>query len=410
MKGMGHMENRRRAARRKRALEGVTLVEVLITLLILAAFGGVAVAALWMFIGGYSQSSDYVTARQELEMAFQRVGDEITNIALGMPNNRQGDGDFAESFRAASSPESRSPVMGMMGRMGEAWGGPLTLRLHPDDDAPDYANESLIVKKTLSYGSANVYVGDELLYAWAVPATIGSGRDAARIKVGNQQVGEFSQGDARVFTVDQPGALQALADFRYKYRPAGIVAGNGTPVSPRSWIVFPGLHVPLLIEGWRDAAGNTRGGPEATSGVNTLTLRMAPGSRIKFNSFLSGFEEIHLVQACRIYVNKEGDLVQETYNGDYRTTGKAPNAAGSHVDTLAHNVANVCFMFEPEGRLLTMYLAVRGGDADPIGGGGGAPSGWPSVPDPETNSKIRLPVDDSSRRVLIGSRTWRIRN
>ncbi|MDR3230695.1 MAG: type II secretion system GspH family protein, partial [Synergistaceae bacterium] len=108
---------------RPKSLRAFSLVEVIISLLIMSIMGAAVVGSLWWVSSVFSQTEDYTAAYQEIESVFQVVGGQITNAGLGMPNNKGEGGSFAESFRSPGSP----PIMSLLGNKEEAWGGPVTI-------------------------------------------------------------------------------------------------------------------------------------------------------------------------------------------------------------------------------------------------------------------------------------------
>ena len=131
-----------------------TLTEVLIALIIVGIVGGSILVALYSFLDSYSHTEDYTTAREEIENALGALSSQLSNAGLGMPNNRDDKGSFAVAFAKGDS-ITVAPVMSLMGKKGEAWGGPITVATH---DLPDGA------VKTLDSG---YYAGPELYYVFA---------------------------------------------------------------------------------------------------------------------------------------------------------------------------------------------------------------------------------------------------
>ena len=392
---------------------GFSLVELLITMLILLVIGAAVLTAFWVFWGAYYTNRDHTDAREEMEYAFQILGADITNVGLGMPNNKRGDGDFSEAFRGSGNPAlGNSPVMWIMGERGKAWGGPIMLRWHPEDDATDYGNEDRKVRETVAYGDRQVYVGNELFYTLSVPVAVTDGAEPSVLKVGDGRTGRFQRGDIAVFTPLQENGVRALVDFNDGGRPAGIVAGNDTQRSVRSWLAIPGLNVPLLVEGWIDDVGVSEGNPAPSSPNNSLTLRLAPWSGVNLAGVLGGYEELRAVKSVRVFRNARGELVQEVFGDDYEPGGDAPTSPSSYTQVIANGVSGVVFVFDPVGRTLEMHLATRGYEGEPATGGAGGvqPPAWPVTGDASVNGKIALPDEDLGRRILTGSRIWRIRN
>jgi hypothetical protein len=132
-------------------------------------------------------------------------------------------------------------------------------------------------------------------------------------------------------------------------------------------------------------------------GDNSIDLQLAPNSTKPLQGVLGGYEELYVVQACRLYVNTQHELVQEIFGSDYTSSSAGANT----VNILTRNVAGMFFRFDQENRLLTMHLSVAGEEAAPAAGAGTA--AWPSFAPP-------LPLWASRRRIETQSITWRIRN
>ena len=390
-------------------LRAFTLTELLISIVIMTLLGGAAIAAFLLISGVFSQTEDYTAARQEIEFVFQTIGREVSNISLGMPNNRGGKGTFAESFRGRNG----SPIMAQMGNLNEDWGGPVTLGLQPPVTGNNYGDAGK-VKTRVSFNGSQVAVGTVLFYAWGVPMTTTIGNVTSVLKADSKNWGPFgtdgTSPETLVFELVQPQGVQALIDFQYDGRPAGIVAGNSSQVDMRTWTVFPTLRLPMVVEGWVTHAGATGGTPLAGSPPNSVTMTVAPGSKKALSGFLSGFDEFHSVQACRIFLNDKAELVQEIYGSNFLPDPGEVFSKSSTVKVLAHNIAGVCFVYDSERRLLTMYIAARG--ITPLDGGhqNVQPRSWPVVLDTDVNNRIKLSSDDMAYRVLVESKTWRIRN
>ena len=397
--------------RRSRAY---TLIEILISVMIIFIIGATAMTMFWVIWASYWGDRDYIDAREEVEFAFQLLARDMTNISLGMPNNREGSGDFSESFRGDGGNDANSPIMFFMGQDGAEWGGPILLRWHPDGN-PDYFNNSHRVTTTINYANNDVYVGNELIYATAIPATFTMGGVRSTLKVSADNVGNFSNGDTRTFTILQEEGVENLVAYNAGIddgRHAEIIAGNTTQRNPNSWLVLPGLQLPLRIDGWRINSSSSAGAAPAID--NSLQLTVAPNSSLPLTGTLGGLEEIYLVKAARIFVNENRQLVQEIYGENFDDVPSgSETATRSTVRRLADNVADVVFIFDPAMRTLTMHIAVFGNEVEPIGGGGARgvqPALWPVTGDTATDDNIALPDELLQRRIVIGSRTWRIRN
>ncbi|MDR2523600.1 MAG: type II secretion system GspH family protein [Synergistaceae bacterium] len=415
-------------------LKAFTLIEILISMLIFGILSGVILTAFWIFWGVFYQTEDHTTGRGELEYVFQSIGREMTNVSLGMPNNRKDTGfvagSFAQSFRVNSFPEltnPENPITAYMGEPGQKWGGPVTLADFNGANPP-YDNFQTTMVRTEH--EPNVYVGPQIYYAWSEPVfgTVGGVR--VPIKVGrvdnsfNSQVGNYETNGTMFPNPIQAGYFKSdnienssgskstmryfyfasnedivgiLQGFQTDNRSAGLKISNGADM--RSWIAFPTLRIPLLLRGY--TRGNTSYGrlPASVQGrpqPNVIGLQITPAS---MDNPLGGFEEVHVIQVCRLYVNANRELIQEFF-ADCSTAAAARNTAVTRV--LARNVAGMCFRFDRENRLLTMYLAVRGEEANPRAGAG-KPLIWPDFAPAFSAADLRY-------RIFAQSMTWRIRN
>lgn len=382
-----------------RHLQAFTIVEVLIAVIITTLLGGIAVTVMWLFFGTFSQVDDHSSSTQEMEFAFQVLGRQFTHIALGMPNSRVASvspdlalSTFSESFRTNTG-AGNHPIMELMGRFPHPGrnSGPLVI-----GKAHTYkpGEAGWIVDQETTLGTATGFSGPTLYYTWAVPMT--SGGSTLKVDRSAARTG-WQNGEAGTFTLLQPGGVTGMVNFHSDGVPAGVTSSGD--FDTRSWIVFPTLRIPMLVTGIHEAQ-------------NRITVVLAPGIRATTNltmtGTLGGLEDIHLVRSARVYVNDRKELVQEFYEGqDYTTTP-------GRREVLAHNISSVFFFYDPARRLLTMYVAARGSErqSSALSAGLWPPSsedfggaGWP-----DTFSEIRLSSEDSQYRVLVGERTWRIRN
>jgi hypothetical protein len=356
---------------------GFSFAEVLIALLIMAVVGAAMLGSLWILSTFLSQTEEYAAAQQEMETAFQTIGAQIGNAGLGMPNNKEGQGSFAESFYSAATP----PAMAAMGAKSEDWGGPVTLATAPDLKADSFVTG----KRTLPDGQ-EVYAGPVLYCAWSLPTGV-------RVKALESPGSEIAQGD-EVKLQFSGGDMEILESFQYDGREVGISQKNSPPASKastRRWITFPTARVPFWLSGWDNGGVSRAGGSDGQ--VNGAVAVMAPESRMGFNRPLSPYEEVHLVQFCRLYL-KDDELIQEFFD-----TGLQP--ADRVTKVIAKGIAGLYFTFDPEKRLVTMYIAARGNT--PASGGSASPADWPEFAPPISASNLKY-------RILTGIIRWRIRN
>jgi prepilin-type N-terminal cleavage/methylation domain-containing protein len=356
---------------------GFSLTEILIASLIMAIVGVAILGSLWILSGLLAQTEDYSVTQQEMETAFQTIGNQIGNAGLGMPNNKEGQGSFVESFYSAATP----PVMASMGAISKDWGGPVTLATTPDLNPGSFVT----VKTTLPDGQ-KVYAGPVLYYAWSLPTGV-------HIKAPEFPGTEIAQGD-EVKLRFADGDVNILESFQYDGRAVGISEKNSpaaSKASTRRWITFPTTRVPFWLAGWDNGGASRAGGSGQT---NSAVAVMAPESRMSFYRTLSPYEEVHLVQCCRLYL-KNGDLVQEFFD-----TGLQP--ADRIAKVVAKGIAGLYFTFDPEKRLVTMYIAARG-TAPRASGDSVSPSDWPEFAPPISASDRKYPI-------ITGAMRWRIRN
>ncbi|MDR2179220.1 MAG: type II secretion system GspH family protein [Synergistaceae bacterium] len=388
---------------RKRAARAFSLVEILVGLLIVSIVGAVIVQTLWLIMSVFSQTEDYTIAHQEIEQTFFRLGGQITNAGLGMPNNKMGVGSFASAFHHLTSP----PIMGIMGDFNETWGGPITLANTLSLDQTAFVKTADV---TLPDGR-KIYGGPVLYYAWSVPTgvhirrafDIAGNRDLAPISEALSDSDVKSGTQVRFSLLHDASDITHLEQFRSPYdgRQIGLSMNNTTNnalASTRRWITFPTLRVPFWVSGWNNA-GTKKGNGE--NEPNTLTTAMAPGAEIlsadMFTRVFANYEEVHLVQACRLYLD-HGTLVQEFFDTGYA------NASDRVKVDVAQGIVGLYFTFDAERRLLTMHIAARGNDPMPVGKKASIPLAWPNYPGAAIASA------DLHYRVLTSTMTWRIRN
>jgi hypothetical protein len=341
-----------------------SLAELLVVIIIASIVGGTAVTVLGLVFGMFGQLNDYMAGREEIEFVIQSIGREITNIGLGMPNNRQGRGSFASAFHTGPS----APVMAQMGAPGQSWGGPVTLGVKNPGDL--YTSAQMVTAMTTA-GSKTFYQGPELYYAWAVPTGIKASLRGEEGTIRNDQDLVL---DVHPHDGSRSG-LDVLRNFRYDGRNIGIVADGGRNLS--SWILFPSLRLPMLITGIDESAAQ-------------LKVRVAPGSPQALSAPFMGLDEVFLLQVARLYRNDRNEMVQLVFGSDYT------NPATTTKKILAHNIVGLHFTSDPTLRLLTMHIAAQGEEAR----SGADAAGWPAFAEP-------LP---KGRRFVVEQADWRIRN
>jgi hypothetical protein len=343
---------------------------------IVAILGGAIITIWWVFFDVFSQTEDYGGTRQEVEFIIQVLGREITNVSLGMPNNKLGNGrdSFAEAFRRSDVFSEMNPIMEQMGDSSltnREWGGPITLA--SSDDPPSVANK---IQHTTIVNGVDVYVGTCLYYAWGVPTGL---------RVNKDQTGEFKSGQSRTFTIIEPDGMERLRAFQYEGRASGILDVTEGKNSARCWMLFPTLRIPMLIRSISE---------------NTVTVELTPSITGR-GGHLGGLEEIYLTQVRRLYVNSAKELVQEDMGGDFM------DASTRNPRVLARNIAAVGFTYDRSTRIVSMYIAVRGANPKTISvsvnGVYDGPTGWPEEFPP-------LSAEDLQYRIVVENLVWRIRN
>lgn len=341
-----------------------SLTEILIAVIVVAIVGGALVSAFFSFSLSYSHTEDYTTAREEIENALGALSSQLSNAGLGMPNNRDDKGSFAVAFAKGDS-ITVAPVMSLMGKKGEAWGGPITVATH---DLPDGA------VKTLDSG---YYAGPELYYAWAVP----------RSGLVSPDFGKAMR---------KPSGLSTFENYEVLSEDRGYWSGDSLQLkmirgatgataiaNAGEWVVFPSFGAPLWVK---------------QSMPSHTTVLVAPGAhkeKVLLGGLLYGLEEAHCVRAARLRV-VSGELIQELYE-------TPPQDRPNRVKVLARNIVGAWFRFNPKNRILSVSLAAKGlNTTEARHASGRRPRGWPiGAPDI---------VDGRNHRILVESMTWRIRN
>jgi hypothetical protein len=181
-----------------------------------------------------------------------------------------------------------------------------------------------------------------------------------------------------------PGGLY-LQKFQHDGRGVGLETANRGK-NTRTWLLFPTLRLPMLVETLKD---------------DELAVAVAPEDELAVRGTVMGLDEIHLIQAARLYRNANNELVRVTFGSNYTDDPDDLNPNDNTEDILARNVVGLHFIYNPESRLLTMFIATRGQEEDGLNKASGPL--WPSL----------LPPIDSAHlgyRISTKSLTWRIRN
>jgi type II secretory pathway pseudopilin PulG len=380
-----------------------SLVELMISLMIVAIVGGVAVTAFFITYGSYRQSDDLVTAAQEIELAMAALRPQFTNIGLGMPDNSQKNGSFNISFTGPNN--THQPIMAYMGditRDNRDWGGPVTLgNGNAHNDVKVATN---FIQDRINNNNDEVFAGRELFYTWAVPTGMRVHRSSEW--PGNNDRTWFTSDPSEPvinFMMLNDGDVGRLVDFTHDYgRKIGIVSED-RGANIRSWFLFPSFGIPLLVDEY-DFVTN----PIDIS-QNTIRARVSPYSvtnhpfgvsnDLRLGGSIYGLEEVHLVQTACIFSDGK-DLIQRIYGNTIR----------NHTDrVLATNVLGVYFVFNDERKILTMYTIARGNSRSEVSQAYNREylrSKFPSY----VNTNDLVPAADMGYRMLVESMTWRIIN
>jgi hypothetical protein len=253
------------------------------------------------------------------------------------------------------------------------------------DVVSELRNFDTMVKTPVSAGS-DIYVGPQVYYTWAEPIVLRDGGARFPLKVRPPADGniDFKNGDVKHFSFVFPNSAATALNFTLdEGRSSGLAPSSGKDM--RSWVTFPTLRIPMRVV-------------TVNTGDNSIDLQLAPNCTKPLAGILGGYEELHVIQACRLYVNTNHELVREIFGSDYTSSAATANT----VDILAKNVAGMFFRFDQANRLLTMYLAIAGEEVSQATDLG-APAAWPSFAPPLPSWALR-------RRIEAQSITWRIRN
>jgi len=364
------------AARKTR--KAFSLTEILISLIIIGIVGGAAFSGMWFAFNAFNQIEDYSTAEREIEQAIQRLSREFALIGLGMPNNADGLGTFALSFRGGAMPLPPQPITAFFG---PPHGTPL-----PDDE---WIRGGPVTISNLGVGNMPApappfnqtsFRGPELFYAFGIPTGV-----TARI-TGADQVSYDGVLNLELFgSTVVPGA-DILTNFRWQGRDIGLQTvalppqgAGGNVASLRSWVLLPTLRVPMRAD---NIVGNTLTVTVAPMQGNTAGL---PGIQRP----VMGVDEVLLMLAGRVFLDTNTNELRRTL---------FINAPMSGVDfpteTLARNIIGLHFTFDHEERILTMDIVAQGIHRGQTGREVVGP--WGTI--------------QTDRRVVVRSISWRIRN
>lgn len=389
----------------KKRCKGFTFTEVLIAVIIVGILGGVASAALWLFFNSFSQMGDYVSAETQLNFAVQMLSRDFALIGLGMPNNRDGDGSFAWSFRGNGA---AWPVTANFGGAPPEWGGPVTVAA----GAGGANNMPLPVPLVNPPGGPNhdLFIGPELFYAFAVPTGVmvtvtapGWGPQLMASHGTNlwlQPRMELNTGDTNPEHQASIRGEAALRNTTWGGVNVGLLPANEGPgAAPtsdniRSWVLLPTLRIPMLANEFSD---ENLVGTEIRR-VLQVTASPAPAAGPAVPNLQSRdvmvLDEVHLMQAARVYRNPATRELRRSYFS-------TPGGPATRYEVLASNVVGLQFAFDPERRVLMMFVAARGNERNPSIGVGQLT--WPTwLPE--------ISAEDRQFRIVTKTLTWRLRN
>jgi len=350
-----------------------------------------------MFFNSFSQIDDYTSAEFQLNHAVQRVTREFAMIGLGMPNNRDGSGSFAWSFRLNAPPPitaSFGPPAGTPNEEHWLWGGPVTVAA---GNSTNFGPVRVDFVNPQANGgpNRNLFIGPQLFYAWAAPtgvrATVrgmpGEPRPANAVRDTQMQL------ETRMGAGAAVSGENALRNVRWDGRAVGLMPADeaaGGSHNVRSWVLFPTLRIPMLANSFEAVASPNN------SVLNVTIAPAAAGAPPLAAPEIMDLDEIHLMQAARIYRDAASNELRRVVLTEHN-----PAATFSH-EVLARNVVGLQFAFDPESRILTMFMAARGNERNPAIGSG--QFNWPAwLPD-------QIAAEDALFRIVVKTLSWRVRN
>lgn len=371
-----------------------TLTELLISIIIVSILGAAAAGALWLFFNSFSQIDDYTSAEFQMNHAIQRISRDFAMIGLGMPNNSDGSGSFAWAFRG----EAPEPVTALFGPPpGEmpaawAWGGPVTVAAQglTNNGGPIRVN---LVNPQPHGPDRNLFIGPQLFYAWGVPTGVMATITGVDMAAAPARV--TSGANLWLETRTIANGEDILCDVKWDGRNVGLlpVEAGGASNNVRSWVLLPTLNIPLLVRSF------VAGAPTANSVLNVTAAPPTANAPQLTARDLTTLDEIHLMQAARIFRDPDSLELRRVIMTEHN-----PAATVFPHEVLARNVVGLQFTFDPGAGVLTMFIAARGNERNPIGvQNGQQPRAWPSwLPD--------IAAEDTQFRIVVKTLTWRIRN
>jgi hypothetical protein len=278
-------------------------------------------------------------------------------------------------------------LMGISGASGVStdWGGPVTIgKDNPlNDYSPGMMDGRGNWRADASFPENGVYVGPELYYAWGVP----TGLKASYYSGASPDPTSTTAGRGDKVTVDRfytPSGVTGknfLENFKYDSRNIGLKDdASSRGINPATWILFPTLRVPLLMDHWT---------------ADGLVATLAASADQPMEGLITRLDEVHLLQVARLRRNSQEKLEQVIFGPDYK------KSTDNITKVLAERIVGLQFSYNPVTRLLTLHIAARGMERHSAASA--PPPSWPAwLP--------ALPAEALHYRLAAKSITWRIRN
>ena len=220
-----------------------TLVELLISVVIVGIIGGAAASLLYSYIGSFEQTSDYVTARQRGESVLAILERPVLHASLGIPESPDLVATSMDYVTKADTVFQKAFT--------DSGGGPIiNTWYHPVVTAsPDRSLE-----------------GAELRIVYAMPSGV------------VQKSGVYVS-DASTFSLDLSGSGAPLVD---------VTAPSRAQLD--SWITFPTLGFPLYVSG----------------GTTTEPRVQRPSSNTN-SGFIAAYDELMYIRALRAFITTDSN-------------------------------------------------------------------------------------------------------
>ena len=218
-----------------------TLVELLISVVIVGIIGGAAASLLYSYIGNFEQTSDYVTARQRGESVLSILERPILHASLGIPESPDLVATSMDYVTKADSVFQKAFTDSAGGPIINTWYHPVVT------SSPDRSLE-----------------GAELRIVYAMPSGV------------VQKSGVYVN-DASTFSLDLSGNAE-LVDLTAPSR-----------AQLDSWITFPTLGFPLYVSG----------------GTNKAKPMVQRPSSNTTSGFIAAYDELMYVRALRAFITTD---------------------------------------------------------------------------------------------------------